>query len=100
VSSRFNPPLQVVQMISTRRDDPERGPAVWLRSDEAAIRMLTDGELTWVQTPRRNELAEVHIDDSVARGMVVLRDVFGASVSEVITLTKPDFDTPPPRGLA
>ena len=31
----FNPPLQVVGFVGTRRGDAERGPAIRLRSDDA-----------------------------------------------------------------
>lgn len=100
MSGPYNPPLQVIELISTRRGDAERGPVIWLRADEASIRMLTDGELAWVHTPRRNELAEVRVDDAVPRGSVVVRDIFGVTVSEIVTLRKPDLDTPPRRDLA
>ncbi len=100
MSGPYNPPLQVIELISTRRSDPERGPVIWLRSDEAAFRMLTEGELAWVHTPRRNELAEVRIDDEVPRGSVIVRDIFGVAVSEIVTVRKPDLDTPSRRDLA
>ncbi len=100
MSRSYNPPLQVVSLIATRRGDPERGPVVWLRPDDAQFRLLTEGELAWVHTPRRNELAEVRIDESLTRGTTALRDIFGASVSEIVTITKPDLDTPPRSDLA
>ena len=93
----YNPPLQVERLIATRRGDAERGPAVWLNSREASLRLLIDGELAWVYGPRRHELATVHIDDSLARGMVVLRDVAGASPSEIVRVIKPDLDFPNER---
>ena len=55
--SALNKPLQVVGYIATRKGDPERGPLVRMRSDEAAERLLNDGELVWVYGPRRQELA-------------------------------------------
>lgn len=94
MSSVHNPPLRVARLIATRRDAPERGPAVWMRGEEAALRLLLDGELAWVYGPRRHELATVHVDDSLPRGEVVLRDIVGASPSEVITVVKLDTDTP------
>jgi hypothetical protein len=94
----YNPPLQVVGFIGTRRGDPERGPQVRIRSDEAALRLLTDGEMAWVQGPRRQELAAVVIDDAVPKGGVVVRDITGIAVSEIVRLTKPDLDTGTSRG--
>jgi hypothetical protein len=82
----YNPPLQVVGFLGTRRGDPERGPQVRLRSDEAALRLLSDGEMAW-------------IDDAVPRGGVVVRDITGLAVSEIVTLRKPDLDSPPRRNL-
>ena len=90
----YSPPLQVVRLVATRSGDPDRGPAVWMRSDDASLRLVTDGELAWVYGPRRHELATVLIDDSLPRGTVVLRDVVGASPSETVRVVKPDLDTP------
>ena len=70
-----------------------------LRGDEAALRMLTDGEMAWVQGPRRQELAAIVIDNAVPKGGVVVRDISGLGVSEIVTLRKPDLDTPPRRDL-
>lgn len=95
----YNPPLQVVGFLGTRRGDPERGPQVRLRTEEAALRMLTDGEMAWVQGPRRQELATIIIDDAVPKGGVVARDIPGLAVSEIVTLRKPDLDTPPRKDL-
>lgn len=99
MSRLYNPPLQVVGFLGTRRGDPERGPQVRIRGEEAALRMLVDGEMVWIQGPRRQELAAVVIDEAVPRGGVVVRDIAGLAVSEIITLRKPDVDTPPPRDL-
>lgn len=99
MSRLYNPPLQVVGFLGTRRGDPERGPQVRIRGEEAAIRMLEDGEMAWVQGPRRQELATVVIDNAVPKGGVVVRDIGGLAVSEIVTLRKPDLDTPPPRNL-
>ena len=95
----YNPPLQGVGFLGTRRGDPDRGPQVRLRGDEAAMRMLSDGEMAWVQGPRRQELATVVIDNAVPKGGVVLRDVPGLVVSEIVRLQKPDMDTPPRKDL-
>ena len=95
----YNPPLQVVGFLGTRRGDPDRGPQVRLRGDEAAMRMLSDGEMAWVQGPRRQELATVVIDNAVPKGGVVLRDVPGLVVSEIVRLQKPDMDTPRRRDI-
>jgi anaerobic selenocysteine-containing dehydrogenase len=89
----YNPPLRVVRLIATRMTDTERGPMIWMRGDDAAHRMLVDGELVWVYGPRRHELATLRIDDSLPRGDVVLRDIAGASPSEVVRVIKPDLDT-------
>ena len=95
----YNPPLQVVGFLGTRRGDPDRGPQVRLRGEEAALRMLQDGEMAWIQGPRRQELATIIVDDAVPKGGVVVRDVSGLVVSEIVTLRKPDMDTPPRRDL-
>jgi uncharacterized protein involved in tellurium resistance len=95
----YNPPLQVVGFLGTRRGDPERGPQIRLRGDEAALRMLVDGEMAWVEGPRRQELATVLIDDAVPRGGAVVRDIPGVGVSEIITIRKPDLDAPRRRDL-
>lgn len=97
--TELNPPLQVERLVSTRRGDPERGPALWLNSREAGMRLLLEGELAWVYGPRRHELATVHIDDSLPKGKVVLRDVAGASTSEIVKIVKPDLDFDRGRGI-
>jgi hypothetical protein len=91
----YNAPLRVVHFIATRRGDPERGPAIRMRSDDAAKRLLTDGELVYVTGPRRKDLAVLSIDDSLPRGDVVLRDIAGVAPSEIITVHKPEFDRGP-----
>jgi hypothetical protein len=58
------------------------------------MRMLAEGELAWVEGPRRQELARVVIDNAVPRGGAVLRDVAGVVVTEIIRLMKPDLDSP------
>jgi anaerobic selenocysteine-containing dehydrogenase len=94
VSETFNPPLRVLQLIATRRTDPERGTKVWMRSGDARMRTLSDGELVWVYGPRRHDLAEVAVDDAIPPGHCVLRDVAGASPSELVTIRKLDTDSP------
>jgi anaerobic selenocysteine-containing dehydrogenase len=96
VSAGYAPPLQVVGYISTRPGDVERGPLVRMNAQEAALRMLTDGELVWVKGPRRQELAPLEVDDSLPRGGAVVRDVAGVSASEIIRVVKPDLDRPGP----
>jgi len=59
---------------------------------DARSRLLTEGELAWVYGPRRGELATVSIDPEVREGDVVLRDIIGASVSEIVRVVKPDLD--------
>jgi anaerobic selenocysteine-containing dehydrogenase len=92
VSNYYSPPLQVVQFIGTRRGDPERGPLVRMRAEEAARRLLVDGELVWVYGPRRQELATLVVDDTVPRGSVVVRDIAGVAPAEVVRVVKPDLD--------
>jgi hypothetical protein len=72
---------------------------VRLRGDEAALRMLSDGEMAWIEGPRRQELATIIVDDAVPKGGVVVRDIAGLVVSEIVTLRKPDLDTPPRKDL-
>lgn len=88
-----NAELRVSGLIATRRGDPERGPAVFMNADDAKRRLLNEGELAWVYGPRRHELATVHFDDRLRVGDVVLRDILGASPSEVVRVIKPDLDT-------
>lgn len=99
MSEQYNPPLRVVKLIATRLGDVERGPMIWMRQEDASERVLTDGELVWVYGPRRHELATLQIDNSLARGDVVLRDIVGASPSEIVKVVKIDTDTPPRRGI-
>ena len=93
-----NRPLLVSAFIATRMSDPERGPQVRMRSDDARDRLLAEGELAWVHGPRRQELATVHFDDTLRRGEVALRDVAGASPSELVRIIKPDLDSHTRRG--
>jgi hypothetical protein len=90
----FNPPLQVVGYVATRAKDAERGPLVRLRSDEAALRALKEDELVWVYGPRRHDLAPVKIDDTVPRGGVIVRDLAGVTLTEIVRLVKATADRP------
>ena len=97
---RYNPPLSVVGFVATRATETERGPLVRMRSDDARIRLLQDGELVWLYGPRRHELVTLRIDDSLPRGAVVLRDVAGAAPADVVRVVKVDPDIPREIGLA
>jgi hypothetical protein len=90
----FAPPLQVVGFIATRRGDPERGPLVRMRPDDALVRLLTDGELVRVLGPRRSEFAELVLDESLPRGGIVVRDLAGVTVTEIVRVLKVDLDAP------
>ena len=92
--SGFSPPLQVVGFVATRASDPERGPMIRMRPEDAIIRLVSNGELVRVLTPRRAELAVLQIDETLPRGGVVLRDVIGASISEVVRVQRLDLDAP------
>jgi len=92
--SGMSPPLQVVGYIGTRRGDPERGPLIRMRSDDALIRLLTDGELVRIMGPRRSEFAPLQIDDTLPRGGVVVRDLAGVTITEIVRVIKADFDSP------
>jgi anaerobic selenocysteine-containing dehydrogenase len=84
--------LRVETLFSSRAGDADRGPAVWLNPDDAASRLIVDGEVVWVHGPRRHELAVAHVDTEQRRGDVRLRDVLGASPSELVRIVKPDLD--------
>jgi len=88
----YSPPLLVAGFISSRKGDAERGPMIKMRADDALIRLVSEHELVRIVTDRRQELAELQIDDTLQRGSVVLRDVVGASISEVIRVIKLDTD--------
>jgi anaerobic selenocysteine-containing dehydrogenase len=93
VDEQLHRPLRVAQLIATKPDDAERGPAVFMHPEDARKRLLTDGELAWVYGPRRHELAAVHYAENLRQGDVVLRDVVGASPSEIVRVIKPDLDS-------
>lgn len=96
--SVWRPPLQVVRLEATRAGDDDRGPVIRLTSEDARMRLVLDGELVWVQGPRRKELAKVVVDDALRRGEVALRDMIVGAPSEIVTLIKIDTDNPGPRG--
>ena len=87
-----NRPLRVARLVASRRGDEERGPVVWIAPEDARRRLLGDGGLAWVYGPRRHELATVHVDAGQRKGDVTLRDVAGASPSEIVRVIKPDLD--------
>lgn len=93
--SRAFLPLQVVGFIATRKGDAERGPLVRVRPDDARMRLVDDGELVWVYGPRRHELAPVVYDESLPRGGVVVRDLLGVAITEVVRLVKMDVEHRP-----
>jgi len=93
--SGFRPELRVLEYVATKKGDAERGPMVWISPADAKIRLLQQGELAWIDGPRRHELAVVQVDDSVPDGSVKLRDIAGVTVSERVVVTKPDLDSPP-----
>lgn len=90
----YNPPLQVVRFVATRSGDAERGPEVRLNAFEAHLRMVAEGDLTWVYGPRRHDLAKVRIDDEIPRGGIVVRDILGLAPSEIVRLVRVDADRP------
>jgi hypothetical protein len=93
VKAGFQPPLRVAGFIATRSGDPERGPMIRMRAEEAKLRLLEDGELAWVHGPRRNELAVVVVDDTVPPGGVIARDIAGITIIDSVRVTKPDLDS-------
>jgi anaerobic selenocysteine-containing dehydrogenase len=95
VSGRRDDPLQVVRFLATRAGDPDRGPMVWLNEQEARNRLLVEGELVFVEGPKRKELAQLVIDDALRRGECVVRDVAGVLLTDVVRVRKPDFDRGP-----
>jgi anaerobic selenocysteine-containing dehydrogenase len=92
--SSFEPELTVAKYIATRKDEPQRGPRVWLHPNDAKRRLLVDGELAWVQGSRGQQLATVEIDPTVAEHTCTIRDVAGVTLSEAVRVTKPDLDSP------
>jgi anaerobic selenocysteine-containing dehydrogenase len=93
--SRAFQPLQVVGFIATKRSDPERGPLVRVLPDDARRRLIEDGELVWVYGPRRHELATAVYDETLPKGGVVVRDIAGLAVTEIVRLVKMDIEHRP-----
>jgi len=100
MSLASNPPLQVVGFWATRRGDADRGPMVSLRPDDAAERLINEGDVVWVEGPRRQELAIVMLDAGLPRGGVAVRDIAGIAVSEIVRLVHPERDRPRPTRTA
>jgi anaerobic selenocysteine-containing dehydrogenase len=92
----FRPSLHVIEYISSKRGDAERGAMVRISPTDAKVRLLTEGELAWVEGPRRHELAVVEIDGAVPDGSAIVRDIAGVAVTEKIVVSKPDLDSPKP----
>jgi anaerobic selenocysteine-containing dehydrogenase len=88
-------PLQIVGFVATRKGDAERGPLLRIKPEDARMRLIADGELVWVYGPRRHELAPVVYDDTLPRGGVVVRDLGGLTVTEIVKLVKMDVDHRP-----
>jgi hypothetical protein len=68
-----------------------------MRAEDALIRLVTPGDLVRVVSERRSEIAVLEVDESVPRGGCVLRDVVGASPSELVQIIKVDTE---PRSRA
>jgi len=92
ITESFQPGLMVARYIATRAGDAERGPLVRLHPSDALKRLLEDGELVWVYGPRRHDLAVLVVDDTVAPGNVVARDIAGIAPTEIVRVVKHDFD--------
>ena len=92
ITESTQPGLLVAHYIATRAGDPERGPLVRLHPSDALRRLVENGELVWVYGPRRHELAVLVVDDTVAPGNVVARDILGIAPAEIVRVVKHDFD--------
>lgn len=88
-------PLQVVGYVASRRGDEERGPLVRIRPEDARQRLIDHGELVWVYGPRRHELSPVVYDETLPRGGIVVRDLAGVAITEIVKLVKMDVDHRP-----
>lgn len=100
MSTGRDAPLQVVRFVGTRTGDPDRGPLVRINANEATQRLLLDGELVYVEGPRRRELATLVIDDTIRRGEAHVRDIAGIVLTDIIRVRRPEFDRGPTvRGL-
>jgi len=96
----YQPPLQVSKYTGTKKGDPDRGPMIRMRPEDARLRLLEDGELAWVYGPRRHELAVLVYDEAVPPDCVFARDIAGISVSEMVRIVKPSMDNRRDRNLA
>jgi anaerobic selenocysteine-containing dehydrogenase len=94
MAETYSPPLKVLGFVATKRGDPDRGPEVRLCAHDAAIRVMQDGEFVRIEGPRRQETAVLRVDDTVAPGSVVVRDVAGVAPSEIVRVRKIDTDLP------
>ena len=92
ITASTQPGLIVARYIATRAGDPERGPLVRLHPSDALRRLLVNGELVWVYGPRRHDLAALVVDDTVAPGTVIARDIAGIAPAEFVRVVKHDFD--------
>jgi hypothetical protein len=92
VNDTRNRPLRVERLLATRKGDADRGPAVFMNPADARERLLNEGELAWIYGPRRHELATVILNADQKLGDITLRDVLGASPSELVRVIKPDLD--------
>jgi anaerobic selenocysteine-containing dehydrogenase len=63
--------------------------------DDARRRLIEDGELVWVYGPRRHELATAVYDETLPKGGVVVRDIAGLAVTEIVRLVKMDVEHRP-----
>ena len=90
----FRPHLRILDYVATKRGDADRGPMIWISPTDAKIRLLQEGELAWVEGPRRKDLAVVVIDDTVPDGSVKVRDISGVTVTEHVVVSKPDVESP------
>jgi anaerobic selenocysteine-containing dehydrogenase len=90
----FQPELRVIRHIATPLREGGTEPQIRMSAADAHLRMLTEGELAWVQGPRGQQLAEVVIDDEIPEHDCVVRDLPGVVVSEMVRVVKPDLDSP------
>ena len=98
VQGSYRDPLQIVGYISTRRGDPERGPEVRIRGDEAQKRLVVHGELVWIIGAQSRALAPLIIDETIPRGGVVARDIPGIVLTDIVRILKVDLDRVPKPG--
>jgi hypothetical protein len=90
----YNPPLQVLQFIATKNGDAERGPLVKLCSFDAKLRMVSEGELVWVYGPKRHDLVPLVIDETVPKGGLIVRDIAGIVLTDIVRLVRTNTDRP------